>query len=68
MIASNFILRDNVEIICYAYFTLEILLKIVATGFIFGKNAFLKDLWHCFFLIILLARLLKCFFFNEIPL
>lgn len=53
---TNFIFRDYIEIFCYSYFTLEILLKIIATGFFFGENTYLKDMWHIFFIITLIAR------------
>lgn len=52
---TNFLFRDYIEVFCYSYFTLEILLKIIATGLILGKNSYLRDMWHCFFLITLIA-------------
>lgn len=54
--ATNFIFRDYVEILCYSYYTLEVLLKIIATGFIFGPNTYMRDGWHIFFIITLTAR------------
>jgi len=61
--SNNFIFRDYLEKICYAYFTFETIFKIIATGFVFGPNTYLRDWWHLFFLLTLIARYLMIFFF-----
>lgn len=44
------------EVIFLVVFVMESLSKMIAFGFINGKNAYLKDTWNCFDFVIVVLR------------
>ena len=56
----------DMENFCLAVYTIEMILKIFGTGFIFAKNSYLRDPWNVFDFFITLASYIPVFAFSNL--
>ena len=53
---KNDICRNILEMACYIFYSLDVLLNLIAKGMILDKGTYLRHAWNVFFLILLILR------------